>query len=245
MLSRKNPAQPPTSWTTSHVHWEGCLVVQRSFQDGKFSRIPLLNEEKAEEVFNRLFGPELGARALRLFQWALELYKTNPLGKIEGSQPCPDPEVKSLLKDLHGNYSLPTLTVDAEYVVNGWVPGEGGREEVAFLLSLVGCAKNLFNWDNSPIELKISTWHKKRVELALLPWPAKIVEDSGWSTKTRGKSYHESIRALKFERVLTREEADQAQLKMTYCEGSQSGRPLITSGDLQTFQLMHVVDSSD
>lgn len=239
-------SQPPADWSAETLHWGGALSVTRGLRSGTFFR-DLALSRNAECYFKHHLGDEFGMRALSFFQWALCVYGAGDhTGKVASAPPCPDPEVAAVLRQQHGCWYLPTLCVDADGLINTWAGGPEDKEEIAFLLSLMRCAQMLFACDNAPIELKISTRRKQREAQALVPWPATIVEDSGWATRQRGNCYREFDRTVKFERPLDAAEVDAFKAKWFATERSPGwGDPNITTADNQTFQLRTAVDSSD
>jgi hypothetical protein len=240
------PTRPPIKpWSQEAVHWNGTLVVTRGLNEAQeFYRDIAL---KSGDYFLETLGAELGQRALNLFQWALCVYgEGDHSGKVSPALPCPDAEVAAVLRQMHGRWYLPTLCVDADGVISQWASGPEDKEEVAFLLSLVGCAGMLYACDNSPIELRVSTRRKQKEAQVLVPWPAAIIEDSAWKTAKTGNCYAEYNRTVKFERVLEPAEVDAFKTKWWATERSPGwADPLITSDDNQTFLLRTAVDSSD
>lgn len=237
---------PPADWSAETLHWDGALSVTRGLRGGTFFRDLALTRD-TEPFFKHHLGEEFGTRALSFFQWALCVYGAGDhTGKVSTSPSCPDPEVAAVLRQMHGCWYLPTLCVDADGIVHQWVGGPEDKEELAFLLSLMHCAQMLFSCDNAPIELKVSTRRKQEEAQAIVPWPATMVEDSGWTTTRAGNCYREYDRTIKFERPLDSVEVDAFKTKWWATQRSPGcGDPNITSTDNQTFLLRTAVDSSD
>lgn len=251
---RPFPKQEIKPWKKTTEFYDGMLTITKGLDEtGKRFGHAQLHDPKP--LYDAL-GLEMGRRAHVTLAWALATVEFGPNSPFPYEEAgVPEGlirEVRKVEDRFRGTYwqvYLPTLGGDIDGTYTGWYTGpndDGNDPEVAFLLGLISWASGCLYWDNSPPPLRLNTRAKDKAHWEKQPWPAEIVEDSGWKSWEAGRCYWQFTRTLKFERVLSDDEVETFKKKLFATErGPGVGDPYVKTDDNQTFALSGARDSSD
>ena len=240
-------------WSKKNVFLDGVVTVTKGYDEekGRFAHAVVHDPKPLYDAL----GPDLGRKAHLVLVWTLTTVEFGerapfpfeetglPRDVLKGVR-----EVKEYGGRVYNQILMPTLICDHDGTYTGWCSRGKTVEdpERGFLLGLMQWASGAHYWDNSAPPLRLNTRAKDKSHWEGQPWPAEIIEDSGWSGTQKGRCYHVYDRAIKFERPLTDEEVERFKAKLFATErGPGIGNPYVASEDNQTFRLRGSRDSSD